>query len=247
MPKGAHKIFVINLDESKDRWLDSQKQLTGIKFERVQAVDGGALDVIQKHKHFSHRLNRQQYHKVLTTGEIGCYLSHRKVWEKIVDDNLDFAIVLEDDFILNAELATLINNITQISDPWHCIKLAEYPVKRKVIVAKPVGLSHLVSYDKVPARTCAQAISLPGAKRLLSMSEEFGRPVDIDLQHWWEDDLLVFGLKPYAFVINKDVDSEIEKKGRREQSKSRHFFKIYKQLLFYFKNKRETANLMSRR
>ncbi|AGH42168.1 hypothetical protein C427_0058 [Paraglaciecola psychrophila 170] len=29
---------------------------------------------------------------------IGCYLSYRKVWLKIVDEQLDFVLVFEDDY-----------------------------------------------------------------------------------------------------------------------------------------------------
>jgi hypothetical protein len=31
-------------------------------------------------------------------------------------------------------------------------------------------------------------------KYLLAMSETFGRPVDVDIQHWWGDDLYILGL-----------------------------------------------------
>lgn len=247
MSRAANRIFVINLAESKERWLDSQKQLAGFEFERVQAVDGAKLDMSELYKHFDQRLNRQQYHKILTPGEIGCYLSHRKVWQRIVDENLDFGIVLEDDFINRTDIKVLINDIAQINCPWHCIKLAEYPIKRKAVFSQKIGNANLVTYNKVPARTCAQVISLTGAKHLLAMSEKFGRPVDIDIQHWWEGGLQVFGLQPYPFEINQSMDSDIENKGERKKSKVRYFFKMYKQVVFYFKNKRQRAALLPRR
>ena len=78
----SNKIFVINLDRSKNRWLESQNQLNGCEVERVSAVDGAKLEAELLNACFDEGLNRQRYHKVLTSGEIGCYLSHRKVWQK---------------------------------------------------------------------------------------------------------------------------------------------------------------------
>lgn len=246
MPKAVSKIFVINLEGSNDRWDASQAQLIDCNYERVEAVNGERLSLEAFHQHFDKDLNHQQYHKVLTKGEIGCYLSHRKVWKKIVDEKLDFALVLEDDFVSGESISGLIDEVSQIHQPWDCIKLTEHPIKRKVIYSEQVVQSALITYNKVPAKTCAQFISYAGAQKLLAASEKFGRPVDVDIQHWWESGLRVFGLKPYPFEINQNVDSDIEHKGQRKKSKTRRIFKWYKQILFYFKNKRHTAILLSK-
>jgi glycosyl transferase family 25 len=64
----------------------SKSQLYNFDFERVNAVDGGKLKHDELSDHHDVDLNRQQSHCLLTLGEIGCYLSHRKVWPKIVDE-----------------------------------------------------------------------------------------------------------------------------------------------------------------
>ena len=65
-----------------------------LPFERIDAVDGAQLSTLQKYLHYSPQLNKQQYHYPLSNGQIGCYLSHRKAWQKIVDEKLKYAIVL---------------------------------------------------------------------------------------------------------------------------------------------------------
>ena len=247
MLRNSRKIFVINLDTSISRMRESQNQLWNFDFERVSAIDGSKLDHDALTRFYDAELNYQQYHSVLTPGEIGCYLSHRKVWQKIVNENLDFALVLEDDFINNAALSKLMHDVAQIEQLWDCIKLAEFPIKRKVVFSERLGNTNLEIYNKIPAKTCAQIISLVGAKKLLAMSEKFGRPVDIDIQHWWESDLRVFGLKPYPFEINQNMDSDIENKGSRKKLKRRRIFKLCKQLLFYFRNKQHTTILLSKK
>lgn len=237
------KILVINLDSSKARWQTSLRQLNtllspDLVLERVSAVDGRTLTSSEIARHFDHKLNQVQYHKTLNRGEIGCYLSHRKAWAQIVADNLDFALVLEDDFVCRKQLDALFNAVASIQQPWHCIKLTEYPIKRKELSSQRLDRFRLVTYDKVPARTCAQFISRAGAIRLLAASEQFGRPVDIDLQHWWEHELIVLGLKPYVFQVSEQFASDIDTLGLRKHSKTRHLSKIYQQLYFYLENQR---------
>jgi glycosyl transferase family 25 len=74
---------------------ECQNQLCDYDFERISAVDGSQLEHNELTQFYDVDLSRQQYHSLLTLGEIGCYLSHRKVWQKIVDGQLDFALVLE--------------------------------------------------------------------------------------------------------------------------------------------------------
>lgn len=245
MTQCSRKIFVINLDTSISRMRKSQSQLYDFDFERVNAVDGGKLKHDELTHHYDVDLNRQQYHCLLTLGEIGCYLSHRKVWQKIVDERLDFALVLEDDFINNTDISMLMHDVAEIKQPWHCIKLAEFPIKRKVVLSEKLGAANLGIYNKIPSKTCAQMISFVGAKYLLAMSEKFGRPVDVDIQHWWENGLNILGLQPYPFEINHSMDSDIENMGARKKSKRRRIFKFYKQVLFYFRNRQHTATLIS--
>jgi len=243
MSVDKHKVFVINLDASTLRWQKSQEQLERLQIpktsiERLSAVDGNVISDAQRNRHFDTTLNQQQYHKTLTAGEIACYLSHRKVWAKIVAEDLDFALVLEDDFILNGDLSALFATAAMIEQPWHCIKLMEYPLKRKELSRQRINNFELVRYKKVPARTGAQLISLSGAKKLLLASEKFGRPIDIDLQYWWENDLTILGLKPYLFQVNHSSVSDIENISRRNSVKTRYLSKLYQQMYFYLENQR---------
>ena len=69
--------------------------------------------------------------------------------------------------------------------------------------------------------------------------------MDIDIQYWQENNIYVFGLQRYALEINQRIDSDIENKGSRKKLKKCRMFKLYKQVLFYFRNKQQTATLLS--
>ena len=57
--------------------------------------------------------------------------------------------------------------------------------------------SDLIAYRRVPSLTGGYVITRRGAARLLEHHPPFGRPVDVDLRHWWECNLVVLGVQPY--------------------------------------------------
>jgi len=224
---------------STDRLAACSKQLDAFQlpFELVSAVNGEELAASTIHELYNYA--ESPYHKHLTKGEIGCYLSHIRVWQKIVDEQLDYALVLEDDVLLQDNIQQGLDAIQDIRQPWDLIKLAEAPIKRKAVHTLPLNEFSLVSYNKVPSRTCAQVISLSGAKKLLANSTKIKRPIDIEIQHWWASNLKVFGLQPYIVKANKQVESEIDRTRSREQSNQSRFRKFIRSVQFYFKNKSE--------
>ena len=94
-------IFVINLNKSKSRLANSTQRLAdvGLTFSRIPAVYGADLSADEKERYYNKNLNKKLFYRELNDGEIGAYLSHRKVWQEIVDRQLDYGIIFEDDFI----------------------------------------------------------------------------------------------------------------------------------------------------
>lgn len=236
------KIFLINLERSKDRLAYCQAEFdkAGLYFERVNAIDGQALSQTEINSVYD--WCKSDYHKELSSGEIACYLSHRKVWQKIIDDGLDFAVVFEDDVLISSQTPDAITAITGITEPWDCIKLAEFPVKRDIAHQHQLKINDieysLVTYQKVPNRTCAQVISRSGAQKLLRFSEQIKRPIDIDMQFWWEKHLNVFGLKPYPIRINIGQKSTIDGQDERKNAKRSLLRQVFSKYHFIKQNSR---------
>ncbi|MFC4700704.1 glycosyltransferase family 25 protein [Glaciecola siphonariae] len=231
-------IFVINLDGSDQRLANVSAQLAqyDLSFERISAVDGRIMSESQRLEHYSPSLNRAGYYKSLTPGEIGCYLSHRKAWQRIVDENLEAAIILEDDFLMPHGLND-VAQFVQSKQAFDYVKLSDHPGRpRKTKTLKKIGDSQLVVFDKVPARTCAQLVSREGARKLLQASESFGRPVDIDLQYWWEKDIRVMGIKPFVFTPAPDVKSDISAMQSRNDMQKHRIRRLKQQLSFKLNN-----------
>ena len=130
------KIFIINLDRATTRWEKMRKQLEklGLQYERFSAIDAEAASDAFLNQYYSAELNRIKYYVSLSKSEIACYISHLKVCEKILSDNLDYAIVLEDDIELNDSFKLVPYALESVQN-WNYIKLIA-PFKKKKIVSR---------------------------------------------------------------------------------------------------------------
>lgn len=236
-----YSVFLINLDRSVERLANATGQLNsaGVDFERISAVDGKNLEKELIHKVFDDKMAKKRYHYDLTLGEIGCYLSHVKCWKKIIDDGLDFAVILEDDLLLEPNFKDVIESVSNIEAEWHYLKLS-CPFKRRpyteaqsIKTTKNNSVS-LVDYKKPPTGTVAQVVSHEGAMRLLKNRPPFFRPVDVDLQWSWELNIKVQGLIPYVANVSGEP-SEIQKISARKTVKKRPFNKIKETVRFKLK------------
>lgn len=233
-------ILLINLARSAARLEECKKALNSqeLDFVRIDAIDGNKLSQVDLAQHYSYQSNLQRYHKDLNKGEIACYLSHRKAWQHIVDNDLDFAVILEDDFELIGNLSQAITATNSIQLNWDYIKLAGHTRIRHPIYQIQQDGMQLVMYNKLPSHTLAQIVSKEGARKLLGLSRLISRPVDVDIQHCWESNLNSFGLLPYVAKPRDNTQSEIEQIGKRAKTHSRRWQKIQAQIIFWFKNRR---------
>ena len=239
-----YKFFVINLDSKPDRLEDVSKQLHqyGIEFERFSAVMGSELDQSTIEEFYDAKGNARKYYKEMSVGEIGCYLSHIQLWKRIIEENLDFAVILEDDLTVKPEIASLINAIARLKN-WDYIKLAG-PKGKKVIDKQPIDNTFsLAYYNKTPIGTAAQAVSKQGAQRLLKTTQPFIRPVDSDIQYYWERGIKLQGLEP-QIVSTGNFPSDIKAmaKGRGREKSSKHWARIKQRISFAWNNKKANCN-----
>ncbi|MCL2919420.1 glycosyltransferase family 25 protein [Shewanella litorisediminis] len=228
------KVLVINLDSSVDRLTSMQQQLDqlGLAFERISAVRGSLLSAAEKAKVYDLKANQAKYDKVLNDGEIGCYLSHVRSWEKILEDHLDFALVLEDDAILTPEITGFISKLAELSQDWDYIKLSHGSKTKRIEQQLDLGdgLS-LGTCLKLPSTTTGQFVSASGAKKLLASAYPIARPIDMDIQYWFEKDLRCLVTRPFP-VLNGDFGSEINKTADRRQVERNRLKRLWQKLTY---------------
>lgn len=104
-------VYYINLDDNGSRRYHIENTLRQYGFTnvvRISAIDTRNTDNINlvkdyiKPEAYNTLVNnittgKRRSHRELTKGAIGCYLSHLKTYRKIVDENIPYAIIFEDD------------------------------------------------------------------------------------------------------------------------------------------------------
>ena len=95
------KAVVINLPKHEARYEGAKRELNaaGVRFERMDAVEGRRLSPAEKRANVT-ALARA----LITPGMTGCFLSHRRCWERCVALDQDL-LVFEDDIMLEADFA----------------------------------------------------------------------------------------------------------------------------------------------
>ena len=102
-----YKCFIIHLKRAKKRkaYVDEIISKLNIETEIIEAVDGKLLTKKKISQFYSEiPLFQPAYPFKVNKGEIGCFLSFRKAWQNIVDQNLSGGLIFEDDVSLNIDL-----------------------------------------------------------------------------------------------------------------------------------------------
>ncbi|MCB4435514.1 glycosyltransferase family 25 protein [Alteromonas sp. McT4-15] len=237
-------IFVINLATSPERWESASSRLKALnlKAERFDAVLGKALTSEEVESFYDAEANRKYHHRNLTAGEIGCYISHRNVWQKMIDENIARCLILEDDLTIDDKLIEVLSHIEGLSK-WDMIKIFD---NRDVPFQEEIKLDDtytLGNFTKVPNCALGYALSLEGAKKLLKR-KNFFRAVDVDIQIHSEVGISIFGIKPYRISQNTCFDSDIEAVNEGRHSNRSTFFRNLKfRIKMYLERKKISGDI----
>jgi glycosyl transferase, family 25 len=204
-------IRFINLDRDTERRhrLTVELERQGVAGERWPAVLWTALSSAEQSALYCDDLNRRQFYKPLVNGEKGCYASHIALWRWLLDSPHATLAVLEDDVRLEAGFTDVCAAVTALPESrWDMVKLIG-----RTSLGKPEKLQQrqplcagfdLLRYRRVPSLTAGYVINRQGATKLLASRLPFGRPIDVDLRHWWEcRSLQVLGVEPSVVSLDE--------------------------------------------
>lgn len=113
MVKMKTPVFIINLKTSLPRKEYMKKILSEYNFldiNFVEAIDGRIYSETQQRDVFDMKACLLRNGRLINPGEIGCTLSHRKCYKKLLDSSLQYALILEDDISIIGDLKEVIND-----------------------------------------------------------------------------------------------------------------------------------------
>ncbi|USG61868.1 glycosyltransferase family 25 protein [Sneathiella marina] len=193
-------VFVINRCKDTHRRSDMIERLgkVGISPVFIEAVDGYALD-IKNLPDYDGEKRRRYFAKDLGHGEIGCSLSHRKIYEKMINENISSAIVFEDDVFVEDNLKDLLEDIHNTNLPWDLIRFVGHGKVFDIGFRPLLKLRHQYSIVRVPTSPSgayAYMLTQKAAKTLLGFMQKNWVPVDIVHSRAWETRLDTFLIHP---------------------------------------------------
>jgi len=119
------QTWVINLDRAPERLarISAQLQRLQLPYTRLAAVDARALTPAQQAE-----LDAPAFHRkhgmTPVAGELGCYLSHVDVMRSFLASDAEFALVLEDDVLLQDSLPAVLQGLMKHRTRWDVAKLS---------------------------------------------------------------------------------------------------------------------------
>ena len=122
------KVFVLTVPRFKERQQKVQERLAGILFEFFYGVDKNDLDaefIARNYKYDKkNSLAIRQVFKELNTGEIACALSHRTIYQAMVDNGWKRVLIFEDDVVPDfVNLPQLFQILKELPDNWELFYL----------------------------------------------------------------------------------------------------------------------------
>ena len=100
-------IYVINMDKDVERLknLELSAKKYGIEYTRVSGI-------LIDDKYIEESTEVSSFVKNYgTNGIVGAFLAHKKIWAKIVEENIPYAVILEDDIEFTQNFKDTINTI----------------------------------------------------------------------------------------------------------------------------------------
>ena len=230
MTELKYKIFVINMRRSKERWINISEQLENFKvpYERIEGVDISSLPQSEIDKYYSFEKNKKTYPKPLSKGEIGCHISHIKCWEETLKQHLDFAIVLEDDIVLDDKFADAIDFIKSNFDKWRFLRIQCEVKDRKLYHKEDFADFSLYEFIRTSGCTWGYALTSGTAAKLAGEIPPFGITADTNMHLYHKFGIDIKTLMPPVVFDRPANDSIIEQLGVRK--KSQNFYPFARQI-----------------
>lgn len=144
------RIFVLTIPSFTDRIENMKQRLDGIDYEFFYGTYGGDLDVTPYREAGSR----------LTRGQLSCALSHYNIYKKIVEEDIQNALILEDDCAFNENINNLEKYAGQLPDEYSVFYLgfqegsagSGYSENLNILTGGGVGHTHAMNVKK----SCAE-------------------------------------------------------------------------------------------
>lgn len=213
MSQTMPRTFVINMAKDQKRRDIMTKRLeeAGVPYEFFAAVNGYELD-FKDAPYYDRQKRRRFFGRDLLPGEVGCLLSHRGIYEKMDRENIEYAVILEDDVIFEKDVKDVLQALLKTDVPWDVIRFlgSEKIYKRGCrIIAPLTGRYHLARLPTAPGGAHGYLLTLKAARVMLSHMQKNWVPIDTLQGRSWETKLETLVVHPAPLFPDPQAGSTI--------------------------------------
>ena len=228
-------IYYLNLNRSKNRdiFMKNQFSKLGIIATRIEAVDGQELD----QKYINNIINKlklnNEHYTLPNKGEIGLFLTHKKLWKIISEQDNDFALILEDDLKIHSQLLNDLCDILKLLNNDEILKISMkkgfLPLKKRVL-----NNVKITKYLTPTFGTYCMIISKNSAKKLLNQFHDYCVPLDNLYQQVYKHkiDIWISSNKKYISLADNNLGGSTIQKTKKitfkDKLKKEFFRPIYR-------------------
>ncbi len=171
---------------------EALRDACGVPCDLLQASDGAALSAEVLAGAYRPNLLRPRYPFALRPAEIGCFLSHRAAWQRLVDSDAEALALFEDDMVLDpAAFAPALALAQRHVATMGYVQFQTRPVAGETVDQE--AAARLFRPAVTPLRASGQLIHRDCARHLLELTAPFDRPIDTFVQMHWHS-----GIQPGA-------------------------------------------------
>ena len=202
-------VLLINLDRSTQRRAQMVQRLEniGLDYQVLSAIDGSS-QCEQLLPTVDAGAFRWHTGRGILPGEIGCYHSHLKAWQQLLDSPCQVLLVLEDDMVFKPDFAQALVTSLRGAEHWDILKLAKIRAKQPVRQGF-LGDYSLNAYIGAATGFGAYLIHRTTAQRLLPQMLPIRAPIDRELERVHRYDIRHFGLEPFPCQAHDEGVSTI--------------------------------------
>jgi glycosyl transferase, family 25 len=203
--------YVINLDRSPQRMAIMEERLKplNLAWQRVSAVEGKLLD-LPTLKELSIPGFLARHGKQPKPAEVGCYLSHIRVFEAfLAQANAEFALVLEDDVLFQADFLEVLGALINCRADWDLVRLSGFHS------GGPVGIKALTPERQLAimffkqTSSAAYLINRQAARAMLDTLLPMTVPYDHAFDQPWAMKIKARMVSPLPISLDWDQESTI--------------------------------------
>jgi glycosyl transferase family 25 len=216
MSSGLPPVFLINMarDTERRRQMTERLNAIGLPFTVFEAVDGSKLDLADC-RYYDGQKRRRYFGRDMTKGEVGVLMSHRAIMQRMVDENIPAAVILEDDVTFEPDFPDVLRALMASGRRWDIVRFLGSPKIYRLgrrLIAPLCGRYWLARIPGTHGGAHAYLLTQRAAKVLLAHTEPAWVPIDTLQGRCWSTGLESLVVHPCPLATDPAAGSTIEDK-----------------------------------